>query len=923
MALDPPAPSLDAVTRACYARGLSSETWLSLVRQAAEAAQLDRAELERQLSAALVALLISGTAAPTAPGPPLVAAYLSAALDARMCGPAAVARAACAPSPSSPSGTPPPSLAATESILRAVLHSLDAPSAPPPSSTAAPALLDPAAPLSASLLPQLAALVPLVVAHPRRAPCTATYLARLVRGAAASPPAGAEAHERAAVGEQLRRARLELEGLSEAQRAAEGAHELCSALRALEERVAPRAAGAGAALPHALEGALDGSSPTVDAQEALAQALRAVRDAGLGEAGGEGMDVDGATPSSSSLSQTFDSLIVALCQRELLSPNSGPSIIPHVDASELQPAMIADYSDRLAGAGQDEVKQLLDELVESHVSQQAISSAIAEDLSTKSTSHDVVGLSTVCDALVEHRDALAVLLLHVEAREVLGPVRAVLDEIDTSQDDFGDGNPIERYGGLVLFVQLVASRFKLQSNLAHHLGSASSFFTTWLPSCSAVYALSTLSDDERSVVSGWIGALFGEGISDDLMHATNPRTLLRVAPTILKQSLMARQAGVVDLDSLRDALSYFLQELLRFTLPGVLLWLVEEVERTPASPQQLAMLDILQTLVLAPSLPPSITELVAPSLVRLLLDPSISALPSSALDRVKLIKLVKPFRPASKRALRFAAPQVPADEPSSRSPHEAQLRTELMALVTTSTSESGDAAAHGPLPPARTDLARSFARVRAHGPRSHSDGAFLRVAVLPALFAAADSASSASSAVHAERAVVALIGSSSSSLGAAPGTAAALLPVLVGEVVLPDLETWVRTPVAAGAGVGEHPRPQRRRRRQVELVADVVCGAAVWELELERRSASDRGEEGAAQRTKRTLQLLSDGVAHARRSVKRATASTASAGEATTRGARDGDEVTVLDVFVERLASWPDVVEVCPALAVLAAAHEP
>jgi len=63
--------------------------------------------------------------------------------------------------------------------------------------------------------------------------------------------------------------------------------------------------------------------------------------------------------------------------------------------------------------------------------------------------------------------------------------------------------------------------------------------------------------------------------------ATNPRTLLRVAPTILKQSLMARQAGVVDLDSLRDALSYFLQELLRFTLPGVLLWLVEEVERTP------------------------------------------------------------------------------------------------------------------------------------------------------------------------------------------------------------------------------------------------------------------------------------------------------------------------------------------------------
>lgn len=63
--------------------------------------------------------------------------------------------------------------------------------------------------------------------------------------------------------------------------------------------------------------------------------------------------------------------------------------------------------------------------------------------------------------------------------------------------------------------------------------------------------------------------------------ATNPRTLLRVAPTILKQSLMACQAGVVDLDNLRDALSYFLQELLRFTLPGVLLWLIEKLGRTP------------------------------------------------------------------------------------------------------------------------------------------------------------------------------------------------------------------------------------------------------------------------------------------------------------------------------------------------------
>ena len=334
------------------------------------------------------------------------------------------------------------------------------------------------------------------------------------------------------------------------------------------------------------------------------------------------------------------------------------------------------------------------------------------------------------------------------------------------------------------------------------------------------------------------------------------------------------------------------------------------------------MLDILQTLVLAPSLPSSIVELVAPPLVRLLLDPSITALPPSTLDRAKLVKLVKPFRPSAKRALRFAAPPVPGDEPSSRPAHEVQLRAELAALVTPSTSEGGDAAVHGP-PPPPPDLTRSFARARAHGPRGDSDGAFLRSVVLPALFAAADSSSSASSAVHAERAVVAVVGSSSSSLCAAPGTSAALLPVLVDEVILPDVEAWARVPVAAGAGEVEHAQPPpRRRRRHVELVADVLAGATVWTIEMERRSASERGEEGAAHGTKRVLQLLSDGIAHARRGAK--SSASASKGGARAGAGLEGsaDELTVLDVLVERLASWAEVVEICPALAALASSTD-
>lgn len=81
---------------------------------------------------------------------------------------------------------------------------------------------------------------------------------------------------------------------------------------------------------------------------------------------------------------------------------------------------------------------------------------------------------------------------------------------------------------------------------------------------------------------------------------TNPRTLLRVAPTIVKQSLCACQAGVIDLDTLREGLSYFLQELLSFTLPGVVWWLAGEIERTPCN---LSLLSPPQVLKLTARLP--------------------------------------------------------------------------------------------------------------------------------------------------------------------------------------------------------------------------------------------------------------------------------------------------------------------------------
>ena len=55
-------------------------------------------------------------------------------------------------------------------------------------------------------------------------------------------------------------------------------------------------------------------------------------------------------------------------------------------------------------------------------------------------------------------------------------------------------------------------------DLSRHLGSSAGFFAHWLPSCSAVYPLSSLDQAGTLALQGWVGGLFGEGISDELMQ---------------------------------------------------------------------------------------------------------------------------------------------------------------------------------------------------------------------------------------------------------------------------------------------------------------------------------------------------------------------------------------------------------------------
>ncbi|GAA5934844.1 uncharacterized protein JCM15063_003082 [Sporobolomyces koalae] len=402
-------------------------------------------------------------------------------------------------------------------------------------------------------------------------------------------------------------------------------------------------------VPRVLNGALGGRELYT---RAVAQALKIVQET----PDQDEMRLDSET------SHPIALLIAGMARENLVSDSEALSVVPSIPLDQLQLAP-SERLPSLENQDAEEIRQALATLATDLTAQTELSNRICQTVASHCAQSDLDALTALCDALLQDTTALQIVFVHEHPRTLLAPIRDTLDTLDTAQDNFGESNLVERYGNLVLFVQVVVQRFELVDNLSYHLGSSASFLNSWIPTSSAAYALSALDAESKTAVAGFIGALFGDGISDDLMHATNPRTLLRIAPTILKQSLVACQHGAVDLESLKDALSYFLQELLSFTLPGVLHWLIGEIERTPPSPAQNAMYDILQVILFAEALPETVLELVSSDLSSL-----ISGVTPASFDTARAKRLLMESLKRSEKLAATSADPTGTSKPDTVAP---------------------------------------------------------------------------------------------------------------------------------------------------------------------------------------------------------------------------------------------------------------
>ncbi|KIK93655.1 hypothetical protein PAXRUDRAFT_144629 [Paxillus rubicundulus Ve08.2h10] len=265
-------------------------------------------------------------------------------------------------------------------------------------------------------------------------------------------------------------------------------------------------------------------------------------------------------------------------------------------------------------SSQEDTQTLLNRIRQEPGSHYFFAEVVRKRFTSHSKSGDLEVLSHLTKILYTHDFALDILSLHLKITDLVFEALELLCEYDC--ETVGDPQTaVSHLGDIVLFVQMVLSKFEATSSFKK---GAKVFRTDFLRS-SRVYHPDELPPEMRSVFAGWFKAIFdssSEGIDDTILRSTKPKTLLHMSATLFSQACIARQEGRVDNDVLHNGISYFLGPLLNWTLVGVVHAMLFEVQqRGLAAPFQL---EILQSLLLAPTCPHVVVRLCSPNILKIL-----------------------------------------------------------------------------------------------------------------------------------------------------------------------------------------------------------------------------------------------------------------------------------------------------------------
>ncbi|KIM67250.1 hypothetical protein SCLCIDRAFT_109053 [Scleroderma citrinum Foug A] len=268
-----------------------------------------------------------------------------------------------------------------------------------------------------------------------------------------------------------------------------------------------------------------------------------------------------------------------------------------------------------AESSEEETQAILDRIRYEPGTHHFFAVVVRKCFSTHFKSGDLEVLSHLMKTLYSCDFALDILSLHLKIPDVLFDAVQLLTEYDC--ETVGDPQTaVSHLGNIVLFVQMLLTKFRISSPT---LKKGDKVLRTDFLRSSRVYNADDLPAEAKFVFAGWFKAIFdssNEGIDDTILRSTTPKTLLQMSPTLFAQACIARQDNRIDIDVLHSGISYFLEPLLNWTLVGVVHAMLFEIQqRGFAATHQL---EVLHSLLLAPTCPPIVLRLCSPNLLRIM-----------------------------------------------------------------------------------------------------------------------------------------------------------------------------------------------------------------------------------------------------------------------------------------------------------------
>ena len=285
---------------------------------------------------------------------------------------------------------------------------------------------------------------------------------------------------------------------------------------------------------------------------------------------------------NSTLSEARQEFLFACALHQLIQEQSIEEILGDVPMQSL-PAGGRYVKDDLVSQctmNPSKIDQLVGELENMEGNAGEIAGAVIEILHSLCANNETMTLKAICNTLSRKPAALDVLMLFTSPSHMLLPLCQMLDNWH-DHDDQGEYQPVyDEFGSMLLFVVVVQQRFRLSSEEIG-LEDADAFVRQYLRTSSASRPIDELSLHESEILGAWIKGLFEtEGISDELMSMCKPKEFHLLVATLFDQSLKARQAGVLSLDTLKGGFEYLLEPFLLPSLAAGLVWFADRLWET-------------------------------------------------------------------------------------------------------------------------------------------------------------------------------------------------------------------------------------------------------------------------------------------------------------------------------------------------------